>query len=89
MLRLGDWSRPAGESPVRVSAGAPGSRPRSRGEIPAAERGVESLFRRSKRAGCDCKSDVVAGGVGNFCIGNAAEEVQPTSTAMSWPGCVT
>jgi hypothetical protein len=31
-------------SPVRVSAGAPGSRPQSRGEIPAAERGVESLL---------------------------------------------
>ena len=28
MVRLGSWIRPAGESPVRVSAGAPGSRPR-------------------------------------------------------------
>ena len=41
-------------SPVRVSAGAPGSRPRSLGEILAAERGVESLFGGSKRVGCDC-----------------------------------
>ena len=43
-------------SPVRVIAGEPGSRPRGyRGEIPAAERGVEeSLFGGSKRAGCDC-----------------------------------
>ena len=44
MLRLASCVRPAGESPVRVSAGAPGSRPQSRGEIPAAERGVESLI---------------------------------------------
>lgn len=54
MLRLASWIRPAGGSPVRVSAGAPGSRPQSRGEIPAAERGVESLFGGSKRAGWDC-----------------------------------
>jgi hypothetical protein len=54
MLRLGSWIRPVGESPTRVSAGAPGSRPQSRGEIPAAERGVESLFGGSKRAGWDC-----------------------------------
>jgi hypothetical protein len=54
MLRLGSCVRPAGGSPVRVSAGAPGSRPRSQGEISAAERGVESLFGGSKRAGCDC-----------------------------------
>jgi hypothetical protein len=54
MLRLGSCVRPAGVSPVRVSAGAPGSRPRSQGEIPGAERGVESLFGGSKRAGCDC-----------------------------------
>ena len=33
---------PAGGSPATVSAGAPCSRPRSKGEIPAAERGVES-----------------------------------------------
>lgn len=54
MLRLASWIRPAGESPVRVSAGAPGSRPRSEGEIPRAERGVESLFGGSKRVGWDC-----------------------------------
>jgi hypothetical protein len=53
VLRLGSWIRPAGVSPVRVGVGAPGSRPQSRGEIPAAERGVESLFGGSKRAGCD------------------------------------
>lgn len=28
MLRLGSWFRPVGVSPTRVSAGAPGSRPR-------------------------------------------------------------
>ena len=33
----------AGESPVRVGAGAPGSRPQARGEILGSERGVESL----------------------------------------------
>ena len=54
MLRLEDWSRPAGGSPVRVSAGAPGSRPRLVVERRRAERGVESLFGGSKRAGCDC-----------------------------------
>ena len=54
MVRLGSCVRPAGESPVRVSAGAPGSRPRLEGEIPMVERGVESLFGGSERAGCDC-----------------------------------
>ncbi len=54
MVRLESCVRPAGESPVRVSAGAPGSRPRLEGEIPRVERGVESLFGGSKRAGCDC-----------------------------------
>ena len=54
MLRLASWNRPAGVSPVRVGVGAPGSRPQPRGEIPAAERGVKSLFGGSKRAGCDC-----------------------------------
>ncbi len=53
MLRLASWIRPAGGSPAPVSAGAPGSRPRSRGEILAAERGVESLFGASKRVGWD------------------------------------
>ena len=54
MVRLESWIRPAGGSPVPVGAGAPGSRPRSRGEILVAERGVESLFGGSKRAGWDC-----------------------------------
>jgi len=54
MLRLASWIRPAGASPVPVGAGAPGSRPRSRGEILVAERGVESLFGGSKRAGWEC-----------------------------------
>jgi hypothetical protein len=54
VVRLGSCVRPAGESPVRVSAGAPGSRPRLEGEILRVERGVESLFGGSKRAGCDC-----------------------------------
>jgi len=51
MVRPESWTRPAGESPVRVSAGAPGSRPRSVVERRRAERGVESLFGGSKRAG--------------------------------------
>ena len=54
MLRLGSCVRPAGVSPVRVSAGAPGSRPRFVVERRRAERGVRSLFGGSKRAGCDC-----------------------------------
>ena len=54
MVRLGSCVRPAGESPVRVDAGVPGSRPRFVIERWRAERGVESLFGGSKRAGCDC-----------------------------------
>ena len=51
MLRPGSWPRPAGESPVRVIAGEPGSRPRFVLERGRAERGVKSLFGGSKRAG--------------------------------------
>jgi len=54
MVRLGSWIRPAGGSPARVSAGAPGSRPRLVVERRRVERGVESLFGGNKRAGCDC-----------------------------------
>lgn len=54
VLRLGSWIRPAGVSPVPVSAGAPGSRPRFVVERRRAERGVESLFGGSKRVGWDC-----------------------------------
>src|SRR5438105_3485949 len=62
MLRLGSWIRPAGENPVRVSAGAPGSRPRFVAERWRAEWGVKSLFGGSKRAGCDCS--LVIGTIG-------------------------
>ena len=62
MVRLESWIRPAGVSPAPVGAGAPGSRPQSRGEIPAAERGVESLFGGSKRVGWDCS--LVIGTIG-------------------------
>src|SRR6266550_7596117 len=51
MLRPGNWTGPAGGSPVRVIAGEPGSRPRSVVERRRAERGVKSLFGGSKRAG--------------------------------------
>ncbi len=51
-------------SPVRVDAGVPGSRPRSLGEISAAERGVESLFGGSKRVGWDCS--LVIGTIGEL-----------------------
>ena len=51
MLRPGNWTKPAGASPVRVIAGEPGSRPRFVVERRRAERGVESLFGGSKRAG--------------------------------------
>jgi hypothetical protein len=54
MVRLESWIRPAGGSSVRVDAGVPGSRPRFVVERWRAERGVESLFGGSKRAGCDC-----------------------------------
>jgi len=55
MLRSGSWARPAGVSPVPVGTGAPGSRPRFVGEIWRAERGVESLFGGSNRAGRSLK----------------------------------
>jgi hypothetical protein len=55
MLRPESWIRLAGGSPVRVSVGAPGSRPRFVGEILRAERGVESLFGGSKHAGRSIK----------------------------------
>ena len=51
MVRPESWTRPAGASPVRVSAGAPGSRPRFVVERRRTERGVKSLFGGSKRAG--------------------------------------
>src|SRR3990172_9154974 len=43
MVRPESCTVPAGGSPVRVSAGAPGSRHQPSGEILRAERGVESL----------------------------------------------
>jgi hypothetical protein len=55
MVRPASCLRPAGVSPVPVSAGAPGSRPRFVGEIWRAERGVESLFGGSKSAGRSVK----------------------------------
>ena len=55
MLRPESWSRLTGESPVRVGTGAPGSRPRFVVERRRAERGVESLFGGSKRAGRSVK----------------------------------
>ena len=51
MVRPESWTSPAGGSPVRVIAGEPGSRPRFVVERRRAERGVESLFGGSKRAG--------------------------------------
>lgn len=55
MLRPEDWTKPTGESLVRVSTGAPGSRPQPEGENPPAERGVKSLFGGSKSAGRSIK----------------------------------
>jgi hypothetical protein len=43
MVRPESFTVPAGGSPVRVSAGAPGSRHQYTGEIPYAKRCVESL----------------------------------------------
>src|ERR1700756_1338278 len=55
MVRPESWSRLTGESPVPVGTGAPGSRPRFVVERRRAERGVESLFGGSKRAGRSVK----------------------------------
>jgi len=60
MLRPESWTEPAGVSPVRVGIGAPGSRPRSRGEIRGAERGVESLFGGNKRVGRSIEANPAA-----------------------------
>ena len=61
-MRLESWIRPAGVSPVQVIAGEPGSRPQSRGEIPGAERGVESLLEgASARAATAASSDPRSG----------------------------
>jgi hypothetical protein len=53
MVRLEEnWSRPAGGSPVRVSAGAPGSRPQPKAEMSPATAGRQKsiLWRARKRA---------------------------------------
>jgi hypothetical protein len=42
---------PAGESPVRVGAGAPGSRPQARGEIRATRAGRQEPLRRKQERG--------------------------------------
>lgn len=51
MLRPASWTELAGESPVPVGTGAPGSRPRFVVEKRRAKRGVKSLFGGSKCAG--------------------------------------
>ena len=51
MLRPASWTGLAGGSPVPVSTGAPGSRPRFVVARRRAKRGVESLFGGSKCAG--------------------------------------
>ena len=55
MLRPASWTGLAGGSPVPVSTGAPGSRPRFVVERRRAKRGVESLFGGSKCAGRSVK----------------------------------
>jgi hypothetical protein len=55
MVRPGSCVRPAGVSPVPVGAGALGSRPRFVVERSRAERGVESPFGGSNRAGRSVK----------------------------------
>jgi hypothetical protein len=51
VVRPESWTKPVGESPTRVIAGEPGSRPRFVVERRQAERGVKSLFGGSKCAG--------------------------------------
>ena len=84
MLRLGSWIRPAGESPVSVSAGAPGSRPRLEGETPMAERGVKSLFGGSKRAGWDCS--LVTFTIGEPSRSLHGEGLCPSRPIRNWCG---
>ena len=50
MVRPESWIRPAGESPVRVSAGAPGSRPRP-AERSAGRAGCREPLRREQARG--------------------------------------
>src|SRR5437016_2058066 len=52
VVRPGSSTRRAGESPARVSARAPGSRPRLKRVTSKAERGVESLFGGGENVGC-------------------------------------
>jgi hypothetical protein len=62
VLRLDCCGRPVGESPVRVSAGAPGSRPRFVGEIRRAERASRaSLEGASTRAATAASSNTQSG----------------------------
>src|SRR5207253_10799192 len=48
MSRAGNRTGPAGESPVPVSDGAPGSRPQPAGEIPQAKAGRQKTLRREQ-----------------------------------------
>ena len=84
VLRLEDWSRPAGESPVRVSAGAPGSRPRFVVERRRAERGVKSLFGGSKRAGWDYSLVIVT--IGEPSRSRHGEGRCPSRPIRNWCG---
>src|SRR5262245_18891718 len=49
--RASRCTSPAGASPVPVSAGAPGSRPQARGEIPVARGGRRKLLGREQERG--------------------------------------
>ena len=51
MSRPESCHEPAGESPVRVSAGAPGSRPQPEGESPQATAGRQEPHRREQERG--------------------------------------
>ena len=51
MVRPESSIEPAGASPVRAGAEAPGSRPRSLGENPTAKRGVKGLEKREQARG--------------------------------------
>ena len=47
MVRLGSCVRPAGGSPVRVSAGAPGSRPQTKAEMPTVRAGRQKPLKET------------------------------------------
>jgi len=72
---------PAGESPVRVSAGAPGSRPPAGGEIPSSEAGRREPLRREQ--GCGPQHDVNPAASTDLQPGSRAAHVTAKATSFA------